>query len=407
MQTTLNLTRTLDEIVSAAGEDAARSVPAFSGLTDPPEIKQAHVMVVDDEPLCLAVVQGYLEMDGFRRISTVDDGTKVMSMLRSEVPDALLLDIQMPRVNGLDLLSAVRAADQFQTLPVLILSASSDSKTKLRAFELGATDMLTKPVHQAELLARLRNVLRLKAYHDRLLHHSKRLEEEARKRTTELEISRLEVIQCLARAAEIRDDDTGRHVLRVGCYARLIGDELGFSAQVLDTLELAAQLHDVGKIGVPDDILLKPDKLSPEEFEIIQKHCGFGKKIVEPMLGSEATVFRDHAELGVKIMSVGHSPILEVAKRIALTHHERWDGTGYPLGLAREDIPIEGRITAVADVFDALSNKRPYKPAFPMDKCLKIMEQERGKHFDPQVLGAFFARRADVVEVQICYAKVD
>ena len=407
MQAIVDLEHSLDQIAAAAAEEDAGHDLRHAGLTETPEIKDAHVMIVDDEPVNLAIVESFLEGDGYRRISAVLDSTRVMSMLRSEPPDALLVDSEMPRVSGLDILSAVRSDDRFAALPVIVVSADPGSDTKLRGFELGATDLVSKPIHRAELLARLRNVLRVKAYHDRLLIHSVRLEDEVRRRTAEVEVSRLEVIQCLARAAEIRDDDTGRHVFRVGRYARMIGEELGFSKHVLDMLEPAAQLHDVGKIGIPDDILLKPDKLTPEEFEIIQKHCGFGKKIVEPMLVSEATVFRDHAELGVKIMSAGQSPILEVAKRIALTHHERWDGTGYPLGLAGEDIPIEGRITAVADVFDALANKRPYKPAYPIEKCLTIMREESGKHFDPKVLEAFFARRNDVVEVQICYAKVD
>jgi putative two-component system response regulator len=407
MQMHVDLSRSLEQIASTESERLVQAPAISAGLTDASEIKHAQILLVDDDPLSLAVMQGYLEMGGYDQTSTMDDATKVLARLRSETPDAVLLDVQMPLVSGLDILSAVRAEDRFASMPVIMVTAHSDSETKLRAFELGATDLLDKPVHEGELLARLRNVLRLKMYHDRLLDHSERLEDEVRRRTAELEVSRVEVIQCLARAAEVRDDDTGQHVLRVGRYARLIGDELGLSTEILDMLELAAQLHDVGKIGIPDEILLKPDKLSPEEFEIIQKHCGFGKRIVEPMIGSEATVLRNHAELGVKIMSVGRSPILEFAKRIALTHHERWDGSGYPLGLAGEDIPIEGRITAVADVFDALSNKRPYKPAYPIEKCMDIMRGESGTHFDPRVLNAFFARRAEVVEVQISFAKLD
>jgi putative two-component system response regulator len=190
----------------------------------------------------------------------------------------------------------------------------------------------------------------------------------------------------------------------VGSYARIIAEQLGFSEEQLAILEPAAQLHDVGKIGIPDAILLKPGKLTPEEFELMQKHCGYGKKIVECLPLSEATIVRSHVELGAKIMELGRSPILELAKRIALTHHERWDGSGYPLGLAGEDIPLEGRITAVADVFDALSSKRSYKPAFPLKKCFEILEEGRAKHFDPAVLDAFFARRNEIVEVQMALA---
>jgi putative two-component system response regulator len=228
-----------------------------------------------------------------------------------------------------------------------------------------------------------------------------------RQRTAELEESRLELIHCLARAAEYRDDDTGRHILRVGRYARIIGKQMGMEPRQLEVLELAAQLHDVGKIGVPDAILLKPGKLTPEEYEVMQKHCGFGRKIVDCMPTRDADVLRKHAEMGAKLMSVGRSPILDMAKRVALTHHERWDGTGYPLGLEGEAIPIEGRITAVADVFDALGSRRVYKPAFPLAKCLAIIVERRGTHFDPAVVDAFLACRDEIVQVQIDLADTD
>ena len=407
MSTLVNLSRTLSEVVAASRDAETPRVPTLDLSACISDTRQSRVMIVDDEPLNIAVVQGYLELDGYRNISFVEDAVRVLPRLQSEAPDVLLLDIQMPRISGLELLSAIRADPRFAMLPVIILTANSDSETKLQAFELGATDLLSKPVHQGELLARLRNILRSKACHDRLADRSEQLEEAVRLRTVELEISRQDVIHCLARAAEFRDDDTGQHVLRVGRYVRIIGEELGFPSHVLDVLEPAAQLHDVGKIGIPDSILLKPGKLTPEEFEIIQRHCGFGKQIVEPMLGSEAAVLRNHAELGARIMGVGRSPVLEIAKRIAMTHHERWDGTGYPLSLAGEDIPIEGRITAVADVFDALSSKRPYKPAFPLDKCFAIIEQGRSTHFDPRVLDAFLSRCADVVEVQINLAEIE
>jgi putative two-component system response regulator len=256
-------------------------------------------------------------------------------------------------------------------------------------------------------MARLGNVLKVKAFQDQLRRQSEELEEAVRRRTAELEASRLDVIHCLARAAEFRDDDTGLHVIRVGRYARLIGEQLGFSQRDLDVLEPAAQLHDVGKIGISDSILLQPGKLSPEEFDVMQKHCGPGRKTTERISEAEADRLRNHTEIGARILESGCSPILEMARRIALTHHERWDGNGYPLGLAGEDIPLEGRITAVADVFDALSSKRSWKPAFPLKKCFGIMEPGRGTQFDPTILDAFFARRDDIIDVQIRSADSD
>jgi putative two-component system response regulator len=370
-------------------------------------VKQARILIVDDESLNIDVVQGYLELDGYENVQSTEHAIQALPLIGAFRPDLVLLDIHMPDISGLEILKAIRADLKISTIPVVILTASSTSETKLEALECGATDLLAKPVHRAELMARIRNVLAVKAYQDRLCSYSEELEAAVRERTADLEASRLEVIQCLARAAEYRDDDTGQHILRVGRYARVIGHELGLTKAVLDILEPAAQLHDVGKIGIPDAILLKPGKLTPEEYEVMQKHCGFGKRIVDCLPAQEAELVRTHTELGAKIVDVGHSPILKMAKRIAMTHHERWDGTGYPLGLSREDIPLEGRITAVADVFDALSSKRSYKPALPLEKCFQVLIEGRGTHFDPTIVDAFFARREEIIQVQIDLADTD
>ncbi|MEX0729082.1 MAG: HD domain-containing phosphohydrolase [Planctomycetaceae bacterium] len=365
------------------------------------DVRQAKILIVDDEALNIDVVRGYLELDGYQNIETTEHAVHALPLLGTFRPDLVLLDIHMPGLSGLEILRAIRADVTFATTPVVILTASSTNDTKLEALDGGATDLLSKPVHRGELLARIRNVLTAKSYQDRLCRYSEELEIAVRERTADLEASRLEVFHCLARAAEFRDDDTGQHIIRVGRYARIIGEELGLSTTQLELLEPAAQLHDVGKIGITDAILLKPGKLTPEEYQLMQKHCGFGKKIVDCLPAREAELVRRHAELGAKIMDVGQSPILQLAKRIALTHHERWDGTGYPLGLSGKDIPLEGRITAVADVFDALSSKRSYKPAFPLEKCFQILEEGRGTHFDPAVLDAFFRRRNEIVSIQI------
>ena len=365
------------------------------------DIKQSCILIVDDEPLKIEVVRRYLEIGGYQNLISTDHAGQALPLMGLNRPDVVLLDIHMPEINGLEILAAIRSDESLCRTPVIILTGSSDPDTKLIALQAGATDLLPKPVHSEELLARLGNVLKVKAYQDRLYRHSEELEEAVRRRTAELEASRLDVIHCLARAAEFRDDDTGQHVIRVGRYARVIAERLGFSKRELDIIEPAAQLHDVGKIGIADSILLKPGKLTPEEFEMMQKHCGFGKKIAQPVSDSDAVVLRNHTDIGARIMNTGSSPILEMARRIALTHHERWDGTGYPLGLAGDDIPLEGRITAVADVFDALSSKRPYKPAFPLQKCFAIMAEGRGTQFDPEILDAFFDRRDDIIQVQI------
>ena len=371
------------------------------------EISQSCILIVDDESLNIEVARRHLEFAGYTNLISTDHAGQALPLIGLHRPDVVLLDIHMPEINGLEILAALRSDKELCRTPVIILTGSSDPETKLIALQAGATDLLQKPVHSGELLARLGNVLRVKAYQDQLHRHSEALEEAVRRRTAELEASRLDVIHCLARAAEFRDDDTGQHIIRVGRYARIIAEELGFSQKDLDIIEPAAQLHDVGKIGVADAVLLKPGKLTPEEFEMMQKHCGFGKKIAQQVSDRDAIALRHHSEIGSRILDAGSSPILEMARRIALTHHERWDGNGYPLGLAGEDIPLEGRITAVADVFDALSSKRPYKPAFPLNRCFEIMEGGSGSQFDPTVLNAFFSRRHEIVQVQINSADTD
>ena len=378
----------------------------FRGQKDR-DIKQSCILIVDDEQLNIEVVRRYLEIGGYGNLISTDHAGQTLPLMGLNRPDVVLLDINMPEINGLEILAAIRSDETLCRTPVVILTGSSDPETKLTALQAGATDLLQKPVHGEELLARLGNVLQVKAYHDRLHRHSKDLEEAVRRRTAELEASRLDVIHCLARAAEFRDDDTGQHIIRVGRYSRIIAEQLGFSQRDLDILEPAAQLHDVGKIGISDTILLKPGNLTPEEFEMMQKHCGFGRKIIQQVPDSEVAMLRKHTEIGARIMDAGSSPILEMARRIAQTHHERWDGNGYPLGLAGDDIPLEGRITAAADVFDALSSRRPYKPPFPLQKCFAIMEEGRCTQFDPQVLDAFFERREDIIRVQIDSADTD
>jgi putative two-component system response regulator len=369
-------------------------------------VRAAKIMIVDDEPINVIVAQKYLELAGYQNFVTTNDSREAVGLVYMQQPDLVLLDIMMPSVSGLDVLAALRADAQWARLPIVILTASNDQETKRQALQLGANDFLSKPVDPTELVPRVHNVLTVKQHHDHLREYSHKLEAEVLRRTAELARSRQEVIHCLARAAEFRDDATGKHVFRVGRYTRIIAAEMGWTGERLNMLEQAAQLHDIGKIGVPDNILLKPSKLTPEEFEIMQKHSDYGRQIMSSLPEHECNALADHTELGARILQADHSPVLSLAATIALSHHEKWNGAGYPLGLAGEDIPIEGRITAVADVFDALSSKRPYKPAFPVEQCLQILEEGRGQHFDPQVIDAFFRRRAEIVQTLLHFAEV-
>ena len=364
----------------------------------------ARILVIDDEPINIKVIQKYLQEYGYKQVRGITDSSFALEGIQTEQPDVILLDVMMPRVSGIELLAEIRGTAGIAHLPVIILTASCDRETKLAVLDRGATDFLAKPVDIYELLPRVRNAITQKKYHDQLKGYAKNLEDAVRLRTAELEASRREVIYCLARAAELRDDDTGNHVLRVGQYAAIIGRALGLDEATVEMLEQAAQLHDIGKIGIPDEILLKPGRLDPEQYARMQKHAVLGKRIIEPMPDSEWGRLKGHVRIGQQVLECGRSPILKMAAQIALTHHEHYSGKGYPLGLAGEDIPLEGRITAVADVFDALASKRPYKPPLPLEQCFSMIAAERGQQFDPRVVDAFFSCRDQITAIQLHYA---
>ncbi len=365
------------------------------------ELKAARIMMVDDEEVNILTVQHHLQKEGFENFLAVTDPSEAIKQLRRQSPDVVLLDIRMPVISGLDILRAKRLDSSLEHIPVIVLTAATDPDTKRLALDLGATDFLAKPVDPHDLAPRVRNALAAKNHYDQKADEAAKLEEIVRRRTAEVVQSREQLILSLARAAEHRDNETGNHVLRVGRFARIIANEMGWSESQSEMIERAAPLHDVGKIGVPDGILFKEGKLDPQEFEIIKNHCAWGKQIIEPFSEDDTRALRAHARVGESILHVRHSTMLMMASRIAQTHHENWDGTGYPLGLAGEDIPLEGRITAVADVYDALSTKRSYKPAFSREKCFAILKEQRGKKFDPRVLDAFLVQASQIIAIQL------
>lgn len=367
----------------------------------------AKIMIVDDESVNVKVTRKYLERVGYRNFITTTAPKDALELIFHERPDVVLLDVMMPDVSGLDILTKLRETPATVSLPVIIFTAAADQSLKCDALQRGATDFLAKPVEPNELTARVRNALTLKAHNDRMERDSRRLQDEIRTRTAELAMNRLEVIHCLARAAEYRDNETGRHVMRVGCYVGIIARAMKLDEETVELMEHASPLHDVGKIGIPDAILLKPGKLMPEEMDVMREHCQRGARVFEVLSSEDWTTIKNHTEIGSRILGDSRSPLLRMASRIALTHHEHWDGNGYPLALSGANIPLEGRITAVADVFDALSTRRPYKPAFPLPKCFEIMQEGRGKHFDPDVLDSFMSAKDEIVEVQIRYADID
>lgn len=363
--------------------------------------KSAKIMIVDDEPINIKVVQKYLQGYGYAAFVTTTDATGAFEMACKERPDIVLLDIMMPEVSGIEILDQIRATASLHHVPVVILTAVGDARIKQKALELGATDFLTKPVDPSELVLRVGNALVVKSHYDHLATHSTELERQVKTRTAELASSRRELVHTLARAAEYRDNETAHHISRVGRFAGIVAHELGLPNELCDLMEEAALLHDVGKLGIPDAILLKPGKLTEEEYETMKQHCAYGRRIIHRSSDNAPDRFGTRSQL--ERVELGNAPawLIPVAATIAQTHHERWDGTGYPLGLKGEQIPIEGRITAVADVFDALSSQRPYKEAFPREKCFELMREGRGTHFDPNVLDAFFRRIDQVLQVQV------
>ncbi len=404
------LTPTFSVIGSGIAVSKPLAQPTQAGAADRDHqemITKSKIVIVDDEEINILFVKRHLKQFGYHNFFSTVDSTQAMSLIHESRPDVVLLDVRMPKISGLEILAMMRNHKALEHIPAIALTACSDSETKLSVLKYGPSDFLSKPVDPNELLLRMRNVLTIKAYHDHAARYSQQLEQQVAERTAELQASRQQIIHCLARAAEFRDDDTGNHVVRVGRYAAIIADELGFTPQDVQLIEQAAQLHDIGKIGVEDAVLLKDGKLDPEEFDRIKQHCGVGRTIIQPLSTVQSRAYRNHTDLGASLLESSDFPIMKLAASIAQTHHEKWDGSGYPLGLAGEDIPIEGRITAVADVFDALSSKRPYKPAFPREKCFEILREGSGVHFDPRILEAFFARSDQIVQTQIQFANIE
>jgi putative two-component system response regulator len=397
----------VDQIRSMFGTPRLPLEPVLHGSSADEVVSNPRIVIVDDERINIKVVQKYLTLAGYEQFFTTTEATKAMDLIQAEHPDVVLLDIMMPHVSGLEILENLRGIEQFVDLPVIILTAANDRDTKLAALRLGATEFLGKPVDSVELESRLRNVLSVKAHQDRIKNYAWELELEVAVRSTELAQAHAEVIQCLAKVGEYRDNETGNHVFRVGRYAEIIAHHLGLNKEIVGRIGQAAPLHDIGKVGIPDSVLLKPGKLDETEFQQMKEHCDYGEEVCSAGPRNPRSGFRSHTTAGADITKTGTSPILRMAATIAHTHHEKWDGSGYPRGLAGDEIPIEGRITAVADVFDALTSHRPYKPAFSLEKSLAIIKEGKGKHFDPAVVEAFFAATDEIVSVYYEFTDVE
>jgi putative two-component system response regulator len=349
------------------------------------------VMIVEDDKCIRAVLADGLS-GAFDTVKAAD-GQAALDLLDQlpQPPDVIMTDVSMPRVDGFELAQRVRNDKRYCEIPIIMVTANADREFKIKALDFGVDDYVTKPFDLAEVRLRVRNLARVRQAKLIISGYAEELESRVSIRTNELqralrELSsaehglreaQAETVIKLAVACEYRDDDTAQHLNRMAGYSRVIAKHIGLSAEHVTTIETAAPMHDIGKIGVPDSILLKPGKLTPDEFKVMQKHPG----------------------IGARILAGSTSPLLVAAEQIALTHHEKFDGTGYPRNLKGEQIPIEGRIVALADVFDALTTRRCYKPAFSIERSLEIIREGNGKHFDPAVVDAFNAGFDEVVEI--------
>jgi putative two-component system response regulator len=327
---------------------------------------RARILIIDDEPGNVELLKRVLERAGFSRILTTCDPRQAKDLYVEFRPDLVLLDLHMPHVDGFAVMQQFNQIAEASYLPVLIITGDLSPQARRDALSHGAKDFLHKPFSPDEVLLRINTLLETRFLYLQIQSQNQLLEAKVRERTRELEGAQIEIIERLARAAEFRDDNTGQHTERVGQMAALIAREIGLPDSQVALIRRAAPLHDVGKIGIPDTILLKLGKLTADEFDIV----------------------KTHTTIGARILSGSRFPILRIAEEIAFSHHERWDGDGYT-GLAGEAIPLAGRIVAVADVFDALTQRRPYKEAWPIDEALAEIDRQRGRQFDPVLVDAF------------------
>ncbi|MDD4906791.1 MAG: response regulator [Methylobacter tundripaludum] len=338
----------------------------------------ARILIVDDESVNLKLLDKMLSAQGYSNLVLVQDSRQVLEIYRQARTDLILLDINMPHLDGFEVMEQLKALDDPLFPPVVILTAQHGQDFLLRALNSGARDFITKPFYCNELLARVRNMLDAQLMHRMLYDQKAVLNEMVQTRTDELRRTRLQVVQQLGRAAEYRDNETGNHILRMSHISALLAKSIGWNEADCELILHASPMHDIGKIGIPDHILLKPGKFEPEEWEIM----------------------KTHAVIGANILEGDDSELMKCAGEIALTHHEKWDGSGYPYGLSGEAIPLVGRIAALADVFDALTSVRPYKEAWTVEAAIDLIKENRGTHFDPELVTVFLEQLPGILKIR-------
>jgi putative two-component system response regulator len=347
------------------------------------------VLVVDDLPQNVKLLEAYLIPQGYE-IARAANGKEALAKLTDSQIDLILLDVMMPDIDGFEVTRRIRQNDKYRLLPIILVTALGETKDRVKGIEAGCDDFISKPVDKTELLARVKSLLKVKAYNDLMGNYRRDLEFEVTRRTEELKqasdrlkTASLDTIYRLSIASDYKDGDTGAHIKRMSRYCAAIARRMGLDEKTISDILYAAPMHDLGKIGIPDKILSKPGKLDSVERDIMKLH----------------TV------IGAKILSDSDAELLKLGGIIALSHHEKWDGSGYPNGLKGKAIPIEGRIAAIADVFDALTSRRPYKEPFSQEKSLVIIKRWRESYFDPDVVDAFIAITDEILAIKTQYTE--
>lgn len=346
------------------------------------DIKDSRILIVDDEEANVRLIEKILSLGGYHNYYSTTDSTKAVELYKQQQPHLILLDLNMPQFDGFDVMHQLTITESSDNFPsILVLTAQTDRDTRIRALNSGAKDYVHKPFDRVELLSRIRNHLEVKRLHETIQQQNNFLEDKVAERTHELQKTRLEVIHRLGLAAEYRDSETGFHIIRMSKISAELAKAVGLSDAECELILNSSPMHDIGKLGIPDSVLLKPGKLDAAEWEIMKAH----------------TI------IGAEILSGGDSELLIQAKLIAMTHHERWDGSGYPKGLKGEEIPLVGRIVALADVFDALTSERPYKEAWSVTEAKNYILEMSGKQFDPKLVEIFFSILPKIQEISNRY----
>lgn len=340
--------------------------------------KKAKILIVDDNPANVQLLDMMLDMEGYENVDSTTDPRRVEGMHRENSYDLILLDIRMSHLDGFQVMEILSGLHDDDYLPIIVLTAQKDMETRIRALQAGAKDFLTKPFDRAEVLHRIKNMLEVRFLYNERKLQAGILERKVRERTWELQETQIEIIRRLGRAGEYRDNETGMHVIRMSKSCERLAIAAGLGDDISERILQASPMHDVGKIGISDKVLLKPGKLDPDEWEHM----------------------KTHAEIGGDIIGNHPSDVMQMAREIAITHHEKWDGSGYPNGLKGTDIPIAGRIAAVCDVFDALTSERPYKKAWSVDDAVALINKDSGSHFDPQLVRHFNEILDEILDIR-------